>query len=309
MIYLNSLDDPRVPTRITATIGNYDGVHLGHRSIIRRMVSVSHELNTPSVLITFNPHPATVVCPELDLKLICTREQKLEAIRELGVDYILDIPFTIHFARITADRFIEKILVDRLHVMALVVGDNFRFGSAKEGSLALLRERAQLDSFSVEFVPTVSLDDIPISSTLIRELVLTGEVEKAGRMLGRPYSLTGTVIPGKGRGSRMGIRTINMKPRRNLIPSRGVYVSEVCMTGEPWQASVTNIGTRPTFDESRLLLETHLLDANIDLYGTSVTVRFLKYLREERRFDFPDSLVEQIRTDIQQARDFFARIK
>jgi riboflavin kinase / FMN adenylyltransferase len=288
-----------------ATIGNFDGLHLGHQTIIRTVLARSRETGGSSLLITFDPHPLKVLAPERAPRMLTTRRQKLALIEATGLEFLLILPFTVELAEVTAEQFVRRYLADGLGVKEVYVGANFNFGRGRAGNAELLvRTCGELDIRAAQ-VEEVRYLDSPISSSRIRRAILSGEVELARELLARPYVLEGTVIHGESRGARLGFPTANLDTRSELVPQDGVYVTEGVIDDEAHPA-VTNIGTRPTFAGASYAVETHLLDGSSDIYGRPMEVRFLARLRPELKFESPQALVAQVNKDVQRARDYFA---
>ena len=273
------------PRRVA--VGEFDGVHLGHREVIRGNDTV----------LTFEPHPLRVVRPEAAPKLLTSLEVKTELIAELGVEELVVIPFDDRFAHQSPQDFIEHVLVERLQVTRVSVGENFRFGHRAAGDTHLLEADRR---FETRVVPLVEVEGEIVSSSHIRGLVLAGEVELAARFLGAPFQLRGEVVPGDRRGRELGFPTANIVPDEALVcPGHGIYVA----TTEDGCAAVS-IGVRPTFGTGRaLLVEAYLLDRQVDLYGRMLRLDFLRRLRGERRFDSREALIEQMRRDVERARE------
>ncbi len=287
-----------------ATIGNYDGVHLGHRAILRRVIDQAHAEGAPSLLITFSPHPLSVVAPDHDLELLQNRGQKLESLRQTGLSDVLIIEFDAHVAELSGEEFFARILADRLRFSAIHVGENFRFGHRREGNLALLRRIGARLGFEVHGVPAVQIDGGVISSTAIRAALAAGDVVAARRMLGRPYVVAGEVVRGDGRGRSLGCPTANLAPDNQVLPRPGVYVTETMVIAGRFP-SVTNVGLRPTFGGDTLTVETHLLEFGEDLYHERLEVHFLDRLRDEQRFESASALANQIARDCAAAVAYF----
>ena len=287
-----------------ATIGNFDGLHRGHRTIVQRVLEGARDISGSSLLITFDPHPLTVLAPDRAPHMITTARQKLALFEGTGLDFILVLPFTVELAEVTAERFVSHHLSQEMGVREVYVGANFNFGHGREGNAAMLVEICTRLGIRAEQVPEVRYLGSPISSSRIRRAVRSGEVELACELLGRPFVLEGKVIRGDGRGASLGFPTANLDPANELIPQDGVYVTRAVLDGEECPA-VTNIGSRPTFEEARYAIETHLLDRPGDLYGRPVEIRFLARLRQELKFDSPQALVAQVRKDVERARAYF----
>jgi riboflavin kinase/FMN adenylyltransferase len=282
-------------TRAALALGNFDGVHLGHQAVLQQVQASARAPEVRAVLVTFEPHPAEVLAPERRPRLLQTKRQKLAALEEAGVDAVLVLPFDLALAALSAEAFIEN-LRGALTPVSFHVGTGFRFGRERLGDVALLRTLGGQRGFAVEEVPAVEMDGKRVSSSRIREAVLAGQVENARRLLGRPYALEGKVVRGEGRGAALAFPTANLAVENELPPLRGVYVTETVALALRWP-SVTNVGVRPTFDGSRLTVESHLIDYEGDLYGERVETRFLARLRDERRFADPSSLADQIARD------------
>lgn len=287
-----------------ATVGNFDGLHRGHRAIIERVLERSRATGGRSLVITFDPHPLRVVAPERAPRLLTTRRQKLALLEATGVDFLLILPFTQELAAMSAADFVRRHLAAGLGVREVYVGANFNFGRGREGNAALLvRLCGELGIAAAQVDEVVYLDS-PVSSSRIRRAIQSGEVELARALLGRPYAIEGSVVHGATRGAALGIPTANLSPQNELVPQDGVYVTET-VAGDSAAPSVTNIGTRPTFETGVHVVETHILDSPGDIYGRHLEIRFLARLRQELKFPSPRALVAQIHRDIGRAREFF----
>ena len=284
------------------TIGNFDGVHLGHRHIFARLIQDARAAGRKALLITFDPHPKMVMHPERKpFYLLTTLEEKLKLLAELGLDAVILIPFTIPYAATTAEEFIRSFLWEKLRVRKIFIGHDYKFGRNQTGNKDLLTVWGQKLDFEVEVIPAFSCGDIVISSTRIRKAILAGDVRQAALLLGRPYNVSGLVVEGKGRGSALGFPTANVLPGKELLPAKGVYAALVNRQGQQYR-SVLNIGLNPTFGDVGLSLEVHLLGfPPEDIYGQSLDILFIERLRDERRFGRPEELVAQIRRDCSQA--------
>lgn len=303
MVYFDLPPGPGPFSRTVVTVGNFDGVHLGHRAILGRVTARAQELGSQPVALTFDPHPVKVLRPEVDLPLLTTPEQKFQLLQEAGMEAVVVLPFSPEFAAIPAREFVVRYLVERLKAREVVVGHDYSFGRQREGNIDLLKELGQTLGFSVQVVWAVEVNGAVVSSSLIRAMLRLGKVEEAGELLGRPYGVSGRVIAGKGRGARvLGIPTANLRPENDLLPASGIYAVAV-RWGDKFLPGVANIGTCPTFDgETALSLEVHIFAFAGDLYGEKLGVEFIARLREERRFPSVEALGAQIRTDIQTAR-------
>src|SRR4051795_2558781 len=266
-------------------LGNFDGVHRGHRKILDRMRRVANERGATSVIMTFDPHPPRVVRPDKAPPLLMTKAQKLEAIAAAGVQGAAIVRFTPELSRWDPEMFVRTVLVDWLRVSEVWVGANFLFGHDRAGNFTLLRTLGQRYGFKAEKIDPVRYKDFVVSSTRVRRLVTEGRMDEAGALLGHEYFLDGTVIRGDQRGRTLGFPTANLCTENELLPPNGVYATTT-RVGEKVLASVTNIGTRPTVDKTgRTVIETHIFDFDKDLYGTSVRVGFVQRLRDERAFE------------------------
>lgn len=287
-----------------ATIGNFDGLHRGHRRIIDRVREQARDGRGTTLLITFEPHPLALLAPERAPRILLTPEQKLALLSEAGLDVVLILPFTRELSAVTAERFVEDYLARGVRAREVYVGQNFNFGRGRGGNADLLVALCASHGIRAAKVPEVCYLDSPISSSRIRRALQSGEVELARELLGRPHAVTGEVVRGAGRGADLGFPTANLSPHDQLVPQDGVYVTLLVVEGRTFP-SVTNIGSRPTFAEGRHTIETHLLDGTEDLYGRAVEVRFLARLRPELKFESAEALVRQVRKDIERARAFF----
>jgi riboflavin kinase/FMN adenylyltransferase len=291
------------------TIGNFDGVHLGHRTILRRVCELARANGWKAAAMTFEPHPAEVVAPERVPRMMTTPARRSELMAEEGIEEILILPFTSEIARLTPEEFVRVIVVDRLNARAVLVGHNFRFGHKQAGDERTLFRLGEIHGFAVEALAEVKVEQWKVSSTAIRQAVKEGRMAKARRMLLKPFSLQGDVVSGKGIGSRQTVPTLNLHPDSALLPMTGVYVTRTFdrRDGRCWP-SITNVGFRPTFDGESLTVETFLL---AELEGNTpqqIRVEFLRRLRDERRFEHPEALKNQILLDVQKSRKFFARL-
>jgi riboflavin kinase/FMN adenylyltransferase len=286
-------------------IGIFDGVHLGHQSIIEKLVNDSKKVNSPSVVLTFFPHPKKVLHGISGQFYLSSPDERAELISDLGVDYVITQLFDESFSKTSALDFVKK-LHNHLDMKSLYVGDDFALGKDREGNVEVLKRIGEDLGYTVNVVNSVSLDGLVISSSMVRKSLIDGDVEYARKLLGHPYQVDGKVIPGDGRGRKLGIPTANIDVwGEKVLPKVGVYVCEVLLDGHIF-GSVTNIGVRPTFDSGSLMtrVETHILDFDRDLYGTNLRLQFLKRLRDEIRFKDVQHLVNQIIQDTRSARDF-----
>lgn len=285
------------------TIGNFDGLHRGHQALLKSVVQTAVEKRGTATVLTFDPHPITVLSPTTPLRLLTTMEDKLARFQEAGIAQVFCIPFDKAFAAFTPEVFVCKVLRDQIGVRELFVGEQFAFGAGRSGRMADLVRLSQAAGFVVHAVPPIRVEDEIVSSTRIRTMVQAGEVHRAARFLGRPYDLAGTVVHGDQRGQTLGWPTANIRlPPHRVIPADGVYATTAVCKGRILN-SVTYIGTRPTFGDGERLLEIYLLDEQMDLYGQEMSVRFLERLRGDQVFATPEELSRQIALDVLQARD------
>ncbi len=289
------------------TIGSFDGVHLGHQSLIRQMVAAARKAQSPAVVLTFYPHPSVVLRGRRPAFYITTPKEKAALLGELGVDFVVTKTFDRRLARVGALEFLQ-LLKEHLGMRELWVGENFALGHDREGNVAFLQAHSGEMGFTLRVVPPVAEGGEVISSTRVREALRAGDVARVARYLGRPFVIPGDVVPGSGRGKELGMPTANLQVwEERAFPGSGVYACFAYREGERWMA-VTNIGLRPTFDEEleRPVIESHLLDFQGDLYGARLELAFIERLRDERKFPNPQALLEQIRTDIERARQLLS---
>jgi len=307
MDVFNSLDDiPDDFRGAVVTIGNFDGVHRGHQHIFRKVLREARQEKSKAVVITFEPHPKRVLHPERQpFYLITSREEKIARIAETGIDGLLLIPFSLEFSHTTAQEFIHSILWDRLRIKKIFIGHDYTFGRGKEGNETLLTAAGENLGFAVEVIGAFKVGDIVISSTLTRNLILAGRVKEAALYLGRPYNLGGEVIAGHRRGRALGFPTANLRPDKALIPARGIYAVRLLLAGKQ-RRGVLNIGFNPTFSDSALSVEAYIFDFDEDIYGQMLEVLFIDRIRDEMKFDGPARLVEQIRRDVERAREILS---
>ncbi|MEX2324808.1 MAG: bifunctional riboflavin kinase/FAD synthetase [Nitriliruptoraceae bacterium] len=282
------------------TIGNFDGVHRGHQVLLRRTVDAGLSRDIRSVAITFDPHPAVVVRPGSQPKRLTTLDDKIELLRDHGVDLVVVLPFTRQISMLSPQQFIQHVLIDQFDCRRVIIGTNFRFGTGASGDIVTMSEDGR---FEVEGVSIQHIGGKPVSSSAIRDALAAGDVEFASAALGRPYRLAGEVVRGDGRGRTIGVPTANLAVPEDLaVPANGVYAGRATVDNRDYLAAV-NIGVRPTVaaDNARTV-EAHLIDFTGDLYGRSVPVTFEQRLRAEQSFPSVDALVAQIHRDIEHAR-------
>lgn len=298
---------PASAPAFAATIGNFDGVHLGHRRILERVASRARETGRPSVALTFEPHPLSVLRPDRAPRRLQTLRQKEEAIEEIGVENLLVIPFTRDFSLMEPEEFVRSVLFARLGVSEIFLGSHFAFGRGKRGDIALLQRMGAESGFVASSVDEVFFEDEPVSSTRIRGAIERGDVVRANAMLGRAYEIDGLVARGDRVGRKIGYPTINLEPENELHPADGVYVTQIHIRSFDRRFDcVTNIGRRPTvYEDYATVIETFVLDFSANVYGEHVRLFFFDRLREERRFPSVTALSDQIGRDIEETRRFF----
>lgn len=316
----------RTPTALT--IGNFDGVHRGHQALLALVARRARELGVASAVLTFEPHPreffaasrrqargqaaapgpAGPAAPDAPLRISLLRD-KLMALREAGIERVCIARFNTPFARLSAEEFIEEVLVGALRVRHLVVGDDFRFGAGRRGDLALLNEAARRAGFSIERVPSVEDEGLRISSSAVRAALTRGDFDQAAQLLGRPYRMSGRVVRGRQLGRTLGFPTLNLRIPHGRPAVAGIHVVRVHGLGPEPLAGVASLGTRPAVDRNgAFLLETHVFDYSGDAYGRLVSIEFLRKLRDEAHYDTLEALTAQIRRDAEQARQHFAAL-
>jgi riboflavin kinase/FMN adenylyltransferase len=291
-----------------ATIGNFDGVHLGHQAIFRQLADKAIALGLPKVVITFEPQPQEFFAADAVPPRLMRLREKLLALEAQGVDRVLCLKFDRRLAHLPARTFIQDLLVNKLGVRFLVVGDDFRFGRGREGDFALLCQAGVAHGFEVANTHSYILDGERVSSTRIRNALAQGRLELAARLLGRPYAMCGRVAHGDRRGRTLGFPTANIHLHRRKTPLSGVYAVALHGIEDHFLAGVANVGWRPTVNGTRTQLEVHLFDFETNIYGRHVQVDFLHFLRPERRFESLEVLRQQIHQDAHQARRFFAEL-
>ena len=281
------------------TQGTFDGVHLGHQHVLKQVVNLANLYEKPSLLITFHPHPRLVVDPQnTNIKLLSSIEEKAKKILEMGIDYVLVLSFTHEISQYSPREFVNEILVKKLNVQCMVVGYDHRFGKNRSGGFQELTTLASEFNFDVKEIDASEIEEIAVSSTRIRKALSSGNLTSANELLGRPYTLSGTVVQGKQLGRQLGYPTANIlidEPYK-LIPPNGVYIGYT-LIGETKYKIMLNIGVRPTVDGTSQTIEAHILDFSKDIYNTQITLFLVQFLREEQRFDGLDALKIQLQKD------------
>jgi riboflavin kinase/FMN adenylyltransferase len=287
------------------TIGNFDGVHIGHQALFHAVIEKADAIGGTSIAMTFEPHPIRVLKPNGHPPLITLYRQKVELISSTGIDVLIGVPFTLEFAAIPARQFVEDLLIKRIGMRAIVVGKDYTFGKDRKGNLAMLQELGQALGFEVIVMDWIEMNSTlqgRISSTRIRKLVMAGKVAKARNLLGRNYQIRGTVATGRDRGGKLlGCPTANINLYDELCPQTGVYAVTVECIGQKFKG-VANIGYSPTFDDHLFTVEVHLLDFSDNLYDQEIRVNFIERIRDEKKFNSIADLSAQIQKDVQTAR-------
>lgn len=287
------------------TLGVFDGLHLGHQEIMRKVVERARAVDAVATAITFDPHPRALLYPDSAPPMLQTLDQRLANLEVLGIEQTIVIPFTREFSGQPAENFLADIIYDRLQAREVYLGKGFAFGKDRGGNIELLRVMSEKLGFIADEVEEVQLRGMRISSSKIRKLLAEGYVNLARRLLGRPYGVEGVIIRGNRRGHTIGFPTANLKPQNRVIPKFGVYATATLIDGS-WRKSITNIGVRPTFEsDADPSIETYVFDFDGDLYGDVLRVRFLHRIRDERKFNGIDELKAQIEKDSNRARNYF----
>lgn len=302
----NDVSESGLPPTVegtVVTVGTFDGVHRGHLDVIQRLVGRSREVGLPSLLVSFDPHPLEIVNPAAAPLLLTTSEEKLEVLAETGVNYFALVPFTHDLASYGAEEFVDRVLCARFRMSELLIGYDHGFGHRRAGNVAVLQALGRQRGFHVDVVEPVSTGDGQhVSSTSIRRAIAGGDLERAAEGLGRPYSVSGTVVGGSSRGRNLGFATINLSAPspRKLLPPEGVYAVMV-QTPRGRFGGMLNLGPRPTFGDPALSIEAHLFDVDADFYGMRVRIDFVAFLRETKKFADASELVRQLEKDRESA--------
>ena len=294
-----------VSAPVVLAIGNFDGVHLGHAALMQQLAVASARLQLTPTILTFEPHPREFFAPASAPARLTTLREKLELLADCGAQQAMVCPFNKAFSALSADQFIEQVLVGSLRVKHLIIGDDFRFGRGREGDFSLLQAAGQKFGFTVEAMQSVTVAGERVSSSAVRAALAAGDMTQAACFLGRPYMIDGRVAHGDKIGRQLGFATANIRIKHNPLPMTGVFAVQVSGLGERLLPGVANLGIRPTVGGTRPLLEVHLFDFDRDIYGAHISVRFAHKLRNEQRFPNFDALKAQIAADAAAARDFF----
>ena len=306
MELLRTLDKPdMIPGGCVATVGSFDGVHMGHQSVLGQLRQHAEELNLPSVVLTFEPQPREYFQPDTAPARLSTFREKYLLLAAQGIDILICLRFQESLARVSAEDFVRGLFLDAMGIKRIIIGDDFRFGQNREGDINVLRRMGAESGFDVVPIDSFSINGERVSSSSIRQALNQYDFDLAKRLLGRPYSISGRVRHGEKRGKQLGFPTANIELHRVTTPLLGVYVVYVHGLENRVREGVVNIGTRPVFDGKKLLLEVHLLDYSKDIYGQHISVEFLQRLRGEQKFASIDELRDQINQDIEVARAVF----
>ncbi|MAZ73215.1 MAG: riboflavin biosynthesis protein RibF [Flavobacteriaceae bacterium] len=291
------------------TIGTFDGVHVGHRAILKRLVSSAEKERLESVLLTFFPHPRMVLQKDTTIQMLNTLSEKKALLEKTGLDHLVIHPFTHQFSRMTAVEYVRDLLVNRLHAKKIIIGYDHRFGRNRTATITDLKEMGITYGFEVEEISVQELDDVAVSSTKIRAALQEGDITTANKYLGYPYMITGTVVQGKGIGATWNYPTANLQPSESykLIPKNGVYITQAEIKGTV-KHGITSIGTNPTVGGKSRTIETFFLDTNANLYNQSLQLEFLKFIRNEKTFETVEKLKEAIQSDEKIARNFIVNL-
>ena len=295
----------KLDTNTVATIGNFDGVHLGHQALLKKLSTQAKTLQLPMVVLLFEPQPSEFFKKEMAPARLDSFREKIIWLKHCGVDFVCCLKFDNYLASMTASQFANEIVFSLLKAKYLLIGQDFRFGHGRLGDANLLYELGRQLSSTVESFPDYFIDNQRVSSTAIRSLLKLGKLGEAELLLGRPYSISGIVVHGDGRGRLWGIKTANLNLNRKILPLKGVYCVRIQLRDKSVFLGVANIGCRPTVDGSKFVLEVHLFDVDISLYGERLDITFMYKLRDEIKFESVDLLIAQIKSDIINAKNWF----
>jgi riboflavin kinase/FMN adenylyltransferase len=304
---LSSLSDAELRKPSVISIGNFDGLHLGHQAILRTVVEHAGKLGMRPMAVTFDPHPIRFLAPNHAPPLIVTIDQKIRLMEAAGMELLFLVTFDQVFSQLSPEQFIQKFIIDGFNARAVCVGSNFNFGYRQSGTVDTLRPWRH--RFEVIEVPFVCVRGTIVSSSRIRERVLAGAVSRACRLLGRWIEIEGPIVSGSGRGRSVTVPTLNLQPENELLPAIGVYVTRIALDDGPFTDSITNVGVRPTFGESELSIETYILGGYLPPPAARARLQFIMRLRNERRFDSQEALRTQILEDIRKAEKFFRSVR
>lgn len=310
-ILQNLLDIPKTNSsypEIGLTIGNFDGVHIGHRELLKKIKQTCTEKKLLFVVVTFVPHPQKIIHPDRERFLINSYEQRRHLLQDIGVDFLVEMNFTRDFSTLSADQFLQQHLLIYPHLKDFYLGYDFAFGANKQGSYDLVREVCRPIEVEVEIQPKFEFNGLVVSSSLIRERIITGKISDVQELLDRPFHLEGVVVKGEGRGKKIGFPTANIQVSADhIVPQRGVYVTRTKYKGMTYK-SITNIGHNPTFkDTDSTHIETNIFDFDLDIYGESLDIEFIHKVRDEKKFSTVNDLIDQIKADVIFAKDLLSK--
>lgn len=297
--------------RTVVTVGSFDGLHIGHQKILKKLIEISKNINGTNVLLTFEPHPRSVIAKDYDLKILTTLEEKKMFLENFGIENLIVQNFTLEFSQMTSEEFIQKILVNDLGISHVVIGHDHKFGKDRLGDEDKLKEYGKKYNFNVTSVEAEMIDGQIVSSTKIRKALNDGDIEKVNLFLGRNYKINGKIVEGTKRGRQLGFPTANIElnDERKAVPKNGVYVVS-CVLNQKKYYGVMNIGVRPTFEnENKIILEVNLFDFSEQVYGENIEVSFINRIRDEKKFESKEDLINQINLDVQTAKEIIERIK
>ena len=297
----SELQVPASATRGVVTVGNFDGVHRGHRSMLAKVRDIADRASAPAVVVSFDPHPINVLKPHVNLPRLSTIAVRTQLLKQFGADDVVILPVDQQLLNMSPENFFQDVMLDRLQAVGLVEGPDFRFGKDRAGDTGVLRQLCGLHDVTLTVIDAVCSDDEMISSTRIRQLIQAGQLDAAIEMLGHSYTLSGRVVHGAGRGRTIGIPTANLADIEVLLPAAGVYAGRCCLDGQTFSAAV-NIGSNPTFGDDEQKVECHVIDYSGDLYGQSMDVELLAKIRDAQQFANAEALTTAIKRDIERCR-------
>lgn len=306
MKIFNSIQEFSTPAKTILTLGTFDGVHKGHKSLLQKLINSSKEKGCESAVLTFFPHPRMVLQQATDVKLLNTMQEKAQLLQNFGVDNLIIHPFSLEFSRLTAEEFVKYILVDTLNICKIIIGHDHRFGRNRTATTADLARMGEQYGFEVEQITALQVNDTPVSSTKIRNALIEGNLTTANRFLGYPYFITGTVTTGKQLGRTIGYPTANIEITETykLLPAQGVYAVSAVINGKT-VLGMMNIGTRPTVDGTNQTIEVNFFDFNEDIYGEQLQINLHNRLRSEQKFEGLDALKQQLALDKIKSQEYF----
>lgn len=290
------------------TVGVFDGLHIGHQAVIHHLLTQSEKFNLASVVLTFDPPPLAFLAPEKCPPALTTLPKKIEILERLGVDAVIFARFDSYLQQMSPDTFVQQVLLQRLHARRVIIGYDWQFGKGRSGNAAALKQLGKQYQFGVMIVGPIQLHGVPVHSTRVREAIASSNLDIVSELLGRQYSITGEIVRGEGRGRQIGFPTANIDAGNQMLPPSGVYAIQAKLEGCMFDG-VTNMGTRPTFDGEKFQIETHLFDFEKIVYGKKIEIFFIEKIRDERKFSNPETLIDQIKQDVVQAKAILSQMK